>query len=72
MTPELNKTRGRTADDAESDATKRINPGVDEPSETASRNGQGDFWRRFERHICVPGMGAREASRKSRLEPQRA
>ena len=72
MTPELNKTEG-LPDAAELDATRRISAGVSGTTRgDPNRKKREPLSGRFERHICVPGTGARGSSLKSRVEPQRA
>ena len=71
MTPEMNKTE-EIPDGADLDATRRISAGAAEQAEAPEPEEAKRLSARFETHICVPGTGARGASRKSRVGPRRA
>ena len=71
MTPELNRNEG-LPDGAEPDATRRINAGQWNKPRQPNRKKREPPSGPFERHTCVPGMGAKGSSLKSRVEPRRA
>ena len=72
MTPELNKNEGlpEAAEPGRNAAHQRWVSGTTRGDRTA-RN-ENRLSGRFERHTCVPGMGAKGSSLKSRVEPRRA
>ena len=71
MTPELNKTE-RLPDDAGPDVTQRISAGAAEQPDGAEPAEHKTAFSSLRESYMRPGMGAREASRKSRVGPQRA
>ena len=71
MTPELNKNEG-LPDGAEPDATDASTPGQWNKPRRPNRKKRERPFGRFERHTCVPGMGVKGSSLKSRVEPRRA
>ena len=71
MTPELNKTEEYPT---QPNRTQRgaSAPGAADNPRRPNRKKREPLLARFEMHICVPGTGAKGASLKSRVEPQRA
>ena len=71
MTPELNKNEG-LPDGAELTQRGASTLGQWNNPRRPNRKKREPLSGPFERHTCVPGMGAKGSSLKSRVEPRRA